>query len=138
VRTEDQIGVPESRHPLTHHQGNPEKMAKCAEIQRYHIALFTEYVEKLSKTPDGDGSLLDHSVLLFGSGIRPEHEWSAADVPGGQRPVDAGGDRADNRGISRAEALRDGMRRPVRQRDAISSQWIRTRSAKRRTGHEEE
>src|SRR5579863_5260216 len=61
-----QIGVPEPHHPLTHHQGNPEKMAKCAKIQRYHIALFTEYLEKLRNTPDGDGSLLDHAILLFG------------------------------------------------------------------------
>src|SRR6202167_4209469 len=64
-----QIGVPDPHHPLTHHQGNPAKMEKCAKIQRYHIALFGEYLEKLRNTPDGDGSLLDHTVLLFGAGI---------------------------------------------------------------------
>jgi len=64
-----QIGIPEPHHPLTHHQGNPEKMEKCAKIQRYHIALFADYLEKLRKTPDGDGSLLDHVILLYGAGI---------------------------------------------------------------------
>ena len=57
-----QIGIPEPHHSLTHHQGNPEKMEKCAKIQRHHIALFTEYLEKLGATPDGDGSLLDHVI----------------------------------------------------------------------------
>ena len=46
-----QIGVPEPHHPLTHHQGNPEKMDKCAKIQRYHIALFTEYLGKAAQYP---------------------------------------------------------------------------------------
>ncbi|MBV9745503.1 MAG: DUF1552 domain-containing protein, partial [Acidobacteriia bacterium] len=59
-----QIGVPEPHHPLTHHQGQPDKMEKCTRIQRYHIKLFTEYLEKLRNTPDGDGSLLDHVILL--------------------------------------------------------------------------
>src|SRR5580704_1139160 len=64
-----QIGVPEPHHPLTHHQNNPVKMEKCTRIQRYHLQLFGEYLEKLRNTPDGDGSLLDHTVLLFGAGI---------------------------------------------------------------------
>jgi hypothetical protein len=64
-----QIGIPEPHHPLTHHQNDPVKMAKCATIQRYHIGLFAKYLEKLSKTPDGDGSLLDHMIILYGAGI---------------------------------------------------------------------
>jgi uncharacterized protein DUF1552 len=64
-----QIGVPEPHHPVTHHQNNPVKMEKCTRIQRHHLMLFGEYLEKLRKTPDGDGSLLDHTVLLFGGGI---------------------------------------------------------------------
>ncbi len=63
------IGVPEPHHPLTHHQQDPVKMDKCCKIQRHHIELFAEYLDKLRKTPDGDGSLLDHSIILFGSGI---------------------------------------------------------------------
>src|ERR1700677_3154207 len=68
-RPNPQIGVLEPHHPVSHHQGNPDKMAKCAKIQRYHIALFAEYLQKLRNTQDGDGSLLAHVILLFGSGI---------------------------------------------------------------------
>lgn len=76
-----QIGVPEPHHPLTHHQGNPEKMEKCAKIQRYHIGLFAEHLDKLRKTPDGDGSLLDHVVLLFGSGISNSDRHTHGPLP---------------------------------------------------------
>ncbi|HEV3331927.1 MAG TPA: DUF1552 domain-containing protein [Bryobacteraceae bacterium] len=76
-----QIGIPEPHHPLTHHQGNPDKMEKCAKIQRYHIALFTEYLEKLRKTPDGDGSLLDHVILLYGSGISNSDRHTHGPLP---------------------------------------------------------
>jgi hypothetical protein len=76
-----QIGVPEPHHPLTHHQGNPEKMEKCAKIQRYHIKLFAEYLEKLRSTPDGDGSLLDHVILLFGSGISNSDRHTHGPLP---------------------------------------------------------
>jgi len=64
-----QIGVPEPHHPVTHHQNDPVKMEKCTRIQRHHIALFAEYLEKLRNTSDGDGSLLDHVILLYGAGI---------------------------------------------------------------------
>jgi hypothetical protein len=76
-----QIGVPEPHHPLTHHQGNPEKMDKCAKIQRYHIALFAEYLGKLRNTPDGNGSLLDHMILLFGSGISNSDRHTHGPLP---------------------------------------------------------
>src|SRR5215469_15081155 len=76
-----QIGVPEPHHPLTHHQSQPEKMEKCAKIQRYHIKLFTDYLEKLRKTPDGDGSLLDHVILLFGSGISNSDRHTHGPLP---------------------------------------------------------
>ena len=76
-----QIGIPEPHHPLTHHQNNPEKMAKCAKIQRYHIGLFAEYLEKLSKTQDGEGSLLDHVILLFGSGISNSDRHTHGPLP---------------------------------------------------------
>jgi hypothetical protein len=64
-----QIGIPEPHHQLTHHQEDPVKMEKCAIIQKYHVRLFADYVEKLRATPDGDGTLLDNSILLFGGGI---------------------------------------------------------------------
>ena len=76
-----QIGVPEPHHPLTHHQGNPDKMAKCAKIQRYHIGLFAEYLGKLRNTPDGDGSLLDHVILLYGSGISNSDRHTHGPLP---------------------------------------------------------
>jgi Protein of unknown function (DUF1552) len=76
-----QIGVPEPHHPITHHQGDPVKMDKCAKIQRYHIGLFAEYLEKLRKTPDGDGSLLDHVILLYGSGISNSDRHTHGPLP---------------------------------------------------------
>ena len=59
-----QIGIPEPHHSLTHHQNDPVKMEKCTIIQQYHVKLFAAYLEKLRATPDGDGSLLDHVILL--------------------------------------------------------------------------
>jgi hypothetical protein len=76
-----QIGVPEPHHPLTHHQGIPEKMEKCAKIQRYHIGLFAQYLEKLRNTPDGDGSLLDHVILLYGAGISNSDRHTHGPLP---------------------------------------------------------
>jgi hypothetical protein len=76
-----QIGVPEAHHPITHHQQDPVKMDKCCKIQRYHIGLFAEYLEKLRNTPDGDGSLLDHVILLFGSGISNSDRHTHGPLP---------------------------------------------------------
>jgi hypothetical protein len=76
-----QIGIPEPHHPLTHHQGQAEKMEKCAKIQRYHIALFADYLGKLRDTPDGDGSLLDHVILLFGAGISNSDRHTHGPLP---------------------------------------------------------
>src|SRR5580700_9883816 len=76
-----QIGVPEGHHPLTHHQNDPVKMEKCTRIQRHHIELFAEYLEKLRNTPDGDGSLLDHVILLVGSGISKSDRHTHGPLP---------------------------------------------------------
>jgi len=75
------IGVPEPHHPLTHHQQDPAKMDKCTRIQRHHIELFTEFLGKLRNTPDGNGSLLDHSILLFGSGISNSDRHTHGPLP---------------------------------------------------------
>jgi hypothetical protein len=64
-----QIGVPESHHIISHHENNPDKMRKYAKINAYHLSLFGDFIEKLSETPDGDGSLLDHSLLMYGSAM---------------------------------------------------------------------
>jgi hypothetical protein len=76
-----QIGVPEPHHPLTHHQNQPEKMDKCAKIQTYHIKLFAGYLEKLRSTPDGDGTLLDHVILLYGGGISHSDRHTHGPLP---------------------------------------------------------
>jgi hypothetical protein len=76
-----QIGVPEPHHPVTHHQNNPAKMEKCTRIQRHHLALFADYLEKLRKTPDGDGSLLDHTILLYGAGISNSDRHTHGPLP---------------------------------------------------------
>jgi hypothetical protein len=81
ARPYPQIGVPESHHPLSHHQNDPIKMAKCAVIQRYHLRLFADYLEKLRKTPDGDGSLLDHMIILYGGGISNSDRHSHGPLP---------------------------------------------------------
>src|SRR5262249_33775156 len=76
-----QIGIPEPHHPLTHHKGVVEQMEKCAKIQRYHIALFADYLDKLRNTPDGDGSLLDHVILLYGAGISNSDRHTHGPLP---------------------------------------------------------
>ena len=76
-----QIGVPEPHHPVTHHQADPVKMDKCCKIQRHHVMLLTEHLDKLKKTPDGEGSLLDHVVILFGSGISNSDRHTHGPLP---------------------------------------------------------
>lgn len=69
TRTYPEIGVSEAHHPLTHNGGDPDKLAKVAKINAFHVSLFSYFVQKLKATPDGDGSLLDHCVYLYGSGM---------------------------------------------------------------------
>ena len=76
-----QIGVPEPHHSLTHHQNDSVKMQKCTVIQTYHVSLFAKYLEKLRATPDGDGSLLDHTILLYGSGISNSDRHTHGPLP---------------------------------------------------------
>jgi hypothetical protein len=76
-----QIGIPEPHHSLTHHQNDPAKMEKCTRIQTYHVKLFADYLAKLRATPDGDGSLLDHVILLFGGGISNSDRHTHGPLP---------------------------------------------------------
>jgi hypothetical protein len=69
TRTYPEIGVPDPHHPTTHHGNDPEKLAKVAKINAFHVSLFAYFLEKLKATRDGDGTLLDHSVYLYGSGM---------------------------------------------------------------------
>ena len=68
-RTYPEVGVPDPHHPLTHHGNDPEKIARMAAINRFHVSLFAEFLAKLQATPEGDGSLLDHALYLYGSGM---------------------------------------------------------------------
>lgn len=68
-RAYPEIGVPDPHHPLSHHGDNPEKIEKMSKINAFHVSLFAEYLEKLKNTPEGNGSLLDNSLILYGSGI---------------------------------------------------------------------
>jgi hypothetical protein len=69
MRTYNQIGVPDAFHPLSHHQNNPDKLDRLAKIQTYHTDQFAKFVKRLSAMPDGDGTMLDHAVILFGSNM---------------------------------------------------------------------
>ena len=69
TRTYPHIGVPEPHHPVSHHTNDPEKLVKLAKINAHHVSLFAYLVEQLAATPDGDGSLLDHTLYLLGSGM---------------------------------------------------------------------
>ena len=69
TRTYPQIGVPDPHHPTSHHGNDPEKLEKLAKINQYHVSLFATYLSKLKATPDGDGTLLDHTTVMLGSGL---------------------------------------------------------------------
>src|SRR5881409_2614881 len=69
TRTYPEIGVAEPHHPLTHNGNDPEKIAKMAKINAFHVSLFAYFLEKLKSTPEGDGCLLDHGLYLYGSGM---------------------------------------------------------------------
>jgi len=69
TRTYPEIGVSDPHHPLTHHRNDPEKMARLAKINAFHVSLFAYFLEKLKATKEGDGTLLDHSLYMYGSGM---------------------------------------------------------------------
>ena len=81
TRTYPEIGVPDPHHPLTHHNYNPEKMAKVAKINEFHVSLFSYFLQKLKATRDGNGSLLDHSVFLYGSGMGDPNVHDHVNLP---------------------------------------------------------
>ena len=94
-RTYPEIGVPEAHHPTSHHQNDPDKLAKLARINTYHISLLAYYLEKLRATPDGDGSLLDHVMVLYGAGLSDGNRHSSENLPillagGGAGTLDCG------------------------------------------------
>ena len=80
-RAYPQVGVSEAHHSISHHSSDPEKLDRYAAINEYHVRLFSYYVEKLRATPDGDGSLLDHMVLLFGCGMSDGNGHTPRNLP---------------------------------------------------------
>ena len=68
-RTYPEIGVPDPHHPTSHHGNDPEKLAKIAKINQFHVSLFAYFLDKLKATREGNGSLLDNTVYLYGSGL---------------------------------------------------------------------
>jgi hypothetical protein len=79
--TYEAIGVPEVHHSLSHHQGNPDKQAKVAKIDLYHAELLSYYLDKLRSTQDIDGSLLDNSIILYGSGLSDGNDHLLQNLP---------------------------------------------------------
>jgi len=75
------IGVDEGHHTVSHHQLDPEKITKATKINAYHMSLFARLLEKMKNTPDGDGSLLDHSILMYGTGMGDSDHHTPVNLP---------------------------------------------------------
>ena len=80
-RTYPEIGVPEAHHPTSHHQDDPDKLAKLTRINTYHTTLLAYYLDRLQATPDGDGTLLDHLALVYGGGLSDGNRHSSENLP---------------------------------------------------------
>jgi hypothetical protein len=94
-RAYPEIGVPDSHHPLSHHQDEPAKLERLHKVNEYHFRQFAHLVSKLATTPEGDGTMLDHTLLLYGTGISDSNTHFHDDLPiavvGGQRVGIKGG-----------------------------------------------
>ena len=92
--TYTQIGVPDAFHPLSHHNNEQAKMDKLVKIQTYHTDLLSKFLAKLDKMPDGDGSMLDHSLILYGSNMSNSNAHNHYPLPtalvGGWKTVKGG------------------------------------------------
>src|SRR5690606_8293857 len=80
-RTYPEIGITEPHHSLSHHGGNEEKKLQLVELNIYHMQMFARFLDRLAATPDGDGSLLNHSMILFGSGMSESNNHDPNDLP---------------------------------------------------------
>jgi hypothetical protein len=80
-RVYPEIGITEPHHAMSHHGGNEEMKKNLVKLNVYHMTLFEKFVARLSKTPDGDGTLLDHSMLLYGSGMSESQNHERLDLP---------------------------------------------------------
>ena len=80
-RTYNHVGVPDSYHPVSHHSNDRERIRKLTIIQRYHMERFADFLQKLSDSPDGDGSILDHSLFLYGSNMGNSNQHDNYPLP---------------------------------------------------------
>jgi hypothetical protein len=81
TRAYREIGISDSHHPLTHHRGNEEMIRKVSQINRYHVEQFAYFLAKLKSTPDGEGTLLDHAMIVYGSGLSDGNKHNHNDLP---------------------------------------------------------
>ena len=80
-RTFPMLGISEAFHPASHHQNNAERLTQLTKIQTFHVGLWSYLLEKLRATPDGDGNLLDHSLLLYGGAMSNSNVHNHAPLP---------------------------------------------------------
>jgi hypothetical protein len=80
-RAYPEIGVPDAHHPISHHQGDADKIEKCAKVNAFHMQMFAYFLERLRSTPDGEGSLLDSSILMYGSGMSDGNQHNHLNLP---------------------------------------------------------
>jgi hypothetical protein len=80
-RTYAEIGVPDAHHPISHHQSDPDKFVKLKKINAYHVSLFASFLEKLEATADGDGTLLDRVMLIYGAGMADPNSHASRNLP---------------------------------------------------------
>ena len=80
-RSYGEIGLPEAHHSMSHHGNNPDKMAVFSKLNTYHVETFAYFLKKLHAIPDGDGTLLDHAIVLYGSGMSDGNTHNNFNVP---------------------------------------------------------
>jgi len=80
-RTFPMLGISEGFHPASHHQNNAGRLENLTKINTYHVSLLAHFLGKLRSTPDGDGNLLDHSLILYGSGMSNSNVHNHAPLP---------------------------------------------------------
>ena len=80
-RTYPEIGVADAHHPISHHQKDPIKLEKLRKINRFHMELFSDFITRLASTPDGDGTILDHAMIVYGAGMSDSNTHGSYDLP---------------------------------------------------------
>jgi hypothetical protein len=76
-----EVGIPDGHHPLTHHRNDPGMMEKVAQINHYHMTQFAQWIQKLKSTPEGDSTLLDNSMIVYGAGLSDGNRHLHHDLP---------------------------------------------------------